>query len=159
MVFPKDCTSTINRIKEAFDPKGVGIPEHYLGGNFHIIDEKEPANTLEVGNDNPQHHLSPNWAKEGVTMASSAKTHMENSIECLEQSLGHEFSKHNSPMHDALHPELNDSPFLDAKAHSQFRSLIGCANWIITLGRFNIAHSINLQSRFLKCHMKYIWMH
>ena len=26
--------------------------------------------------------------------------------------------------------------------------MIGCANWIITLGRFHIAHSINLLSRF-----------
>ena len=81
-------------------------------------------------------------------MASFAKTHIENSIKRLEQTLGHAFAKHNSPMHDALHPEVDDSPFLDAKAHSQFRSLIGCANWIITLGRFDIAYSINLLSKF-----------
>ena len=148
VVFSKDCMSIIERIKEAFDLKQVGVPEHYLGGNFHTISEREAPNTLETRNDNPQHHLLPKWEKEGVHMASSAKTYMENLIERLEQTSGHEFAKHNSPMHDALHPEVDDSPFLDAKAHSQFRSLIGCANCIITLGRFDIAYSINSLSRF-----------
>ena len=103
MVFSKDCMSIIDRIKEAFDLKGVGVSECHLDRNFHTISEREPSNTLETGNDNPQCHLSPKWEKEGVHMASSAKTYMENSIKRLEQNLGHEFAKHNSPMHDALH--------------------------------------------------------
>ena len=37
---------------------------------------------------------------------------------------------------------------LDATDHSKFRSLIGCANWLVTLGRFDIAYSVNAYSRF-----------
>ena len=59
MVFSKDCMSMINRIKEVFDLNGVGIPKHHLGGIFGTIDEREPANAFEVGNGNPQQHLSP----------------------------------------------------------------------------------------------------
>ena len=58
------------------------------------------------------------------------------------------FSLHNSPMPDGAHPELDDGPMLNALDHSKFRSLIGCANWLVTIGRFDIAHSVNAFSRF-----------
>ena len=80
MVFSKDCMSIIERIKNACDLKQVGVPEHHWGLNFHTISEREPPNTLETGNDNPQHHLSPKWEKEGVHMASSAKTHIKTQL-------------------------------------------------------------------------------
>ena len=78
MVFSKDCMSIIARIKKVFDLKQVGTPEYYLGGNFHTI--SEAPNTLEAGNEDPQHHLSEKWLKEDVNMACSAKTYIENSI-------------------------------------------------------------------------------
>ena len=57
------------------------------------------------------------------------------------------FSQWNSPMAESLHPEVDDSPFLDEGGHHKFRSMIGCANWLITLGRFDIAYSVNSFSR------------
>ena len=39
------------------------------------------------------------------------------------------------------------SLFLDEGGHHKFRSMIGCANWLITLGRFDIAYSVNSFSR------------
>ena len=51
-------------------------------------------------------------------------------------------------MHDALHPKLDDSLLLGPADHSKCGSLIGCANWIITSGRFDIAYAVNLLSRF-----------
>ena len=138
--------SIINRVKQTVDLKGVGTPEHYLGGDFHTI--SEPRNALEAGNDNPEHHLSVHWLKEGVNTACSSKTYIDNSVKRLEDACGGPFSRFNSPMHDALHPELDDSPLLGPADHSKYRSLIGCANWIITLGRFDIAYAVNLLSRF-----------
>ena len=46
-------------------------------------------------------------------------------------------------MAESLHPEVDDSPFLDEGGHHKFRSMIGSANWLITLGRFDIAYSVN----------------
>ena len=58
------------------------------------------------------------------------------------------FGNFNSPMSESLHPELDDTPFLGEIKHSQYRSLVGCANWLVTLGRFDIAYATNSFSRF-----------
>ena len=50
-------------------------------------------------------------------------------------------------MTENLHPEMDDSPFLDAKDHHRFRIMIGCANWLITLGRCDIAYAVNSLSK------------
>ena len=47
-----------------------------------------------------------------------------------------------------LHPKLDDFPILDPRRHSQFRSLVGCGNWLVTLGRFDIAYAVNIFSRY-----------
>ena len=51
-------------------------------------------------------------------------------------------------MAEASHPETDDSPILNSKDHSKFRSWIGCANWLVMLGRFDIAFAVNSYSRF-----------
>ena len=51
-------------------------------------------------------------------------------------------------MSEALHPEIDDTPFLDPVKHSQYRSLVGCANQLVTLGRCDIAYATNKFSRF-----------
>jgi len=40
------------------------------------------------------------------------------------------------------------TPLLDLQGISRYRSLIGTGNWIITLGRFDIAYAINTLSRY-----------
>src|SRR5210317_361515 len=75
MVFSRNPMPIIKRIRKAFDLKGVGTPEYYLGGNFHII--KEAPGLLEAENDDPKHHLSKKWLKEGITMAFSARTYIK----------------------------------------------------------------------------------
>src|SRR5210317_1881094 len=59
IIFCKIHMSIIDRIKKAFDPKGVGTPEYYLGGNFHF--SKEVPGLLEAKNDDHKHHLSKTW--------------------------------------------------------------------------------------------------
>ena len=81
-------------------------------------------------------------------MAVSTRTYIETAVTRLETMLNCQFSLHNSPMAEALHPELDDSPLLDASGHTKFRSLVGCANWLTTLGRFDIAYAVNSLSRF-----------
>ena len=81
-------------------------------------------------------------------MALSAKTYIDNSIKYLEDSFGYTFKVWNTPVSETLHPELDQSPILSPADHSKYRTLIGCANWIVTLGRFDIAYATNLFSRF-----------
>ena len=122
MVFSKDCMSIINQIRETFDLKGVGTPEYYLGGDFHTM--SEPRNTLEAGNDDPEHHLLVHWIKEELTLRVQLKHTWITQSNALKMHVVH---RHNSPMHDALCLELDDSPLLGPADHSKFRSLIGCA--------------------------------
>ena len=51
-----------------------------------------------------------------------------------------------SPM-IVLAPQRILLPFLDPIEQSQYRSLVGCANWLVTLGRFDIAYATNTISR------------
>ena len=146
MVFSRDCMAIIHRIQKAFELKQVGTPEYYLGRNFHTIEEV--PNTLEVNNDDPQFHLSAKWLKEDVNMALSAKTYIENSIKRLEDSFGYTFKVWNTPVNESLHPELDQSAILNPSDHSKYRTLTGRANWIVTLGRYDIAYATNLFSRF-----------
>lgn len=62
--------------------------------------------------------------------------------------VGKKFGKYDTPISEALHPEIIDTPFLDPIKHSQYRSLVGCANWLVTLGKFDIAYTTNIFSRF-----------
>ena len=66
----------------------------------------------------------------------------------LQHMMGKQFPECKTPMAEAAHPELDDSPMLNERDHSKFRSLVGCANWLVTLGRFDIAYATNAYSRF-----------
>ena len=62
--------------------------------------------------------------------------------------IGQEFPSYDTPMSETLHPEIDDSTLLCPVRHSQYRSLVGCANWLNTLGRFDISYATNTFSRF-----------
>ena len=82
-------------------------------------------------------------------MAFFAWTYIEQPLDKLEQMIRvKSFPLYNSPMAEGVHPELDDSPLLNVEEHSKFRSLVGCANWLVTLGRFDIAYAVNAYSRF-----------
>ena len=49
---------------------------------------------------------------------------------------------------EIAHPEIDDSPLVNTRDYSKFCSLVGCANYLITLSRFDIAYATNSFSRF-----------
>jgi hypothetical protein len=110
--------------------KGVGAPEYYVGGKIDDINKKQ-------------------WIEEGATIALSAQTYIANVMEKLELLFGVEqFPKTNCPMTGTYHPELDNSPLLDNLHGSKYHALIGSANWIITLGRFDIAYATMALARY-----------
>ena len=46
------------------------------------------------------------------------------------------------------HPELDDSPLLDADGIAKYQSLVGTLQWCISLGRFDIATAVMTMSGF-----------
>ena len=129
LVWSKDPLKIMEELKKTYTLKGIGSPEYFLGGNVE--------------------ELGPEWEKEGIKTALSAKTYIKNIIKKNAEMCGiGSFKSQKSPMAEEYHPEEDTSPLLDAKGISKFRALIGSANWIITLGRFDIAFAVNTLARY-----------
>ena len=56
--------------------------------------------------------------------------------------------KHQSPLQKGDHPELDTTPFLDEKEIEIYMSLVGSAQWSISIGRFDIQTAIMTMSKF-----------
>jgi hypothetical protein len=88
--------------------KSVGIPEYYLGGNVELLGEA--------------------WKNQGLGLALSAKTYIQNVIPKFEGLFGKEFKPIKTPMSEGYHPEIcteDDS--------TKYRSIIDCCMWMIIL--------------------------
>jgi hypothetical protein len=108
--------------------KGVGNPQYYLGGDVEELDES--------------------WHQQGIYTAFSAETYIKNCVPRMERMCAREFKGRSIPMDTEYHPEVDESALCDPETLSKYRSLIGCANWIITLGRFDIAYAVSSLSRY-----------
>ncbi len=48
-------------------------------------------------------------------------------------------------------PELDTTPFLEGSEVSKYQMLIGCLNWVVTLGRFDVHYATSTLSRYATC--------
>ena len=128
LVWSKDPMHIMTQLKSKYTMKGVGIPEYYLGGNVEQLDE--------------------HWTKEDIFVGLSARTYIKNVIPKFEETLEREIKRNKTPMDEKLHPELDDTPLCNDRGASLYRSIIGSLNWIITLGRFDIAYATMSLARF-----------
>ena len=128
LAFGKDPMSTILELRKDYILKGIGQPEYYLGGD--VIE------------------LNPTWHSLGIQYSLSAKTYCTNVITKYEELLGGALREHKSLMEETYHPKLDTSPFLDERAASLYRGLVGSANWMVTLGQCDIAYSTNTMAHF-----------
>jgi hypothetical protein len=66
----------------------------------------------------------------------------------FEQMFGEKPREYTSPLEKNDHPELDNSDFLDFDGTKKYQSLIGAAQWAITLGRFDIHTAVMTMSQF-----------
>ena len=86
--------------------KGIDIPEYFLGGNIE--------------------ELGPEWAKEGIKTALSARTYIKNVVKKNAEMCGiGAFKSQKSPMVEEYHPEVDTSTLLDEGGISKYCTLIG----------------------------------
>ena len=129
IVFSKDPMSVMRELEKSYVMKGVGEPRYYLGGDVNQLDEA--------------------WGKEGISTSLSADTYIKNVLPKLSKMCNMEqFAKSKVPMSEDYHSELDDTPFLGPEDHAKYRSFIGSANWLITLGRFDIAYATSNLARY-----------
>lgn len=67
----------------------------------------------------------------------------------VERLIGKTLPKHDTPMKAGDHPELDDSTLLSDEDHTKYQMLIGMLNWIVTIGRLDIAFATSSLSRFV----------
>jgi hypothetical protein len=129
IVFSKDPMKLMKDLEQHYVLKGVGKPQYYLGGDVIELDE--------------------HWERENISTAFSAETYISNCLPKLAKLCGLEqFPNFKTPMDEAYHPELEESDLLPPDKISIYRSLIGSANWIVTLGRFDIQYATNVLARY-----------
>jgi hypothetical protein len=80
----------------------------------------------------------------------SCATYIKECIRKIEADLGdgNNLYTHRTPLPQDLHPELDDSDFLDEEGIRKYQMLIGMAQWACVIGRLDIGFAVASLSRF-----------
>ena len=127
LAFGKKPRDLIDTLRKKYTLKGVGEPEYYLGAD--LVD----LTSLQWG---------------GTKYGLSAKTYIGRLVEQIEQTLGTELRKCDSPLPEGYHPEQDGSPVLPREKAAVYRSITGALNWVVTLCRIDVAFANQLMARF-----------
>jgi hypothetical protein len=84
---------------------------------------------------------------QGLGLAVSAKTYIENIIPKFEGLFGKTFKPIKTLMSEGYHPEGDDSLLCTEDQSAKYRSIIGCCIWMIVLGEFDIEYASSAMSQ------------
>ena len=120
----KDPQAFCNELKKKYNLKlkGVGPLEYHLGCTY----KKDPDRTL----------------------AADPRRYVNKILESYERMFKEKPRKSRPPLEGGDHPELDTSELCDEHQTKQFQTLIGQLQWLISLGRFDIAVHVMSLSRF-----------
>ena len=120
----KDPQPFCNELKKKYNLKlkGVGPLEYHLGCTY----KKDPDGTL----------------------AADPRRYVNKILESYERMFKEKPRKSRPPLEGGDHPELDTSELCDDHQTKQFQTLIGQLQWLISLGRFDIAVHVMSLSRF-----------
>jgi hypothetical protein len=109
LVWIKDPMAVFKSLETIYVLKVVGIPEYHLGGNVEFLGEA--------------------WKNQGLGLALSARTYIQNVIPKFESLYEKEFKPLKTLMSEGYHPEKDDSPLCIEDDSAKYRSMIGCCVW------------------------------
>ena len=120
----EDSQAFCNELKKKYNLKlkGVGPLEYHLGCTY----KKDPDGTL----------------------AADPRRYVNKILESFERMFKEKPRKSRPPLEGGDHPELDTSELCDEHQTKQFQTLIGQLQWLISLGRFDIAVHVMSLSRF-----------
>jgi hypothetical protein len=115
----------VNEISAVFLLKSVGPPSYYLGNDY-------------------------TWSVDNHAWELGRHTYIKECVRKLEAdpSIDGELHPHKVPLPAGCHPELDESPLLDADGVSKYQMLIGMAQWACTIGCLDIAFAVSSLSHF-----------
>jgi hypothetical protein len=119
-------------MERGYNCKDVGPPTRYLGA---AISEHE-----FTGKSGAVHK---SWAM-------SAEQYLRLAIETIETKLGEtlKHKKSDAPIPTNYHPEVDESDLLDDNEANYYQSLMGILQWVVELGRIDVAYEVQLMASF-----------
>ena len=114
LISAKDAWSYMRHLQSIYTIKEPAHPEIYLGALY----TGQPSQDWTIS--------CKNYIKEAITR-----------IECQYGTL-----KEKTPSIMGDRPEQDDSTILDNEQHREYQSLIGMAQWLVTLGRLDICYAV-----------------
>lgn len=118
---PSEITSVLVD-KYGYKLKGVGPMQYHLGCDF----ERDADGTLSYG----------------------PKKYIKKMMDTYQTLFGETPRDYASPLEKGDHPELDDSEFLPEDDAQKYQSMVGAAQWLISLGRFDVAAAVMTMSGF-----------
>ena len=96
-----------------------------------------------------EYHLGCTYKKDADgTLAADPRRYVNKILESYERMFNEKPRKSRPPLEGGDHPELDTSELCDDHQTKQFQTLIGQLQWLISLGRFDIAVHVMSLSRF-----------
>ena len=105
----------IECLKVTYPLQGIGLPEYYLGGDFEV-------QKRDGGNNNTV----------------CAITYISSVCQRIEELFHLSLKSYETPVASEDHPEVDDSGLLNHDDHSRYWMLIGCGQWSVTQGRYDV---------------------
>jgi hypothetical protein len=115
-----------------------------------IIDDLTKKHKFKLKGTGPiKFHLGMSFGRdEDGTMYYSPQAYIEKLISDYERIYGRPPRQVVSPLNPGDHPEEDDSELLDDEQTRIYQSLVGAIQWVVQIGRFDVATAIMTLSRF-----------
>jgi hypothetical protein len=111
------------------------------------MDDIEQEFALQNKSDSPSYYLGNDIKKVGKYLHILSKKYVSEALRSYQLKHG-DIRKENIPMSPKEHPELDDSPLLNADGIKEYQHIIGVCQWLVVAGRFDINYAVSSLSRF-----------
>jgi hypothetical protein len=112
---------------------------------------KDGGHGYQIKGDGPlTYHLGCDYIRdtEDGTLRAEPKKYIAKMVESYERLFKEKPKFFNSPLEKGDHPELDDSPLLEPEQVTEYLSLMGQLQWLISLGRFDVSSAVTALSTF-----------
>jgi hypothetical protein len=97
--------------------------------------------------DSPSYYLGNNIKKVGNNLHVSTAKYVNEVLRKYQSTYG-DIRKENLPIPTKAHPELDETPLLNAEGIKHYQHIIGICQWLVVAGRFDINYAVSSLSRF-----------
>jgi hypothetical protein len=118
---PEQIVKTLSE-KHKFKLKGVGPLTYHLGCDY--------------------------FRDKNGTLCCGPKKYITKMLDQYQNMFGCKPREYTSPLEKGDHPEVDDSEMLDNDGIKKYQTMIGCLQWAVSLGRFDIQTATMTMSRF-----------